>query len=319
MSLLGSCSLGRYSQILHEEFLMHALAFPRRRLLAVAVLFAALAGCATFAEPEGPPRKEMVIAITAGMDLIKFNAGQPSRVLERRAISGLPAGERLIGIDFRVARGVLYALAQSGRVYTVDVALGALKPVSTVPVAVPLQGSAFGFDFNPAVDRMRIVSNVGQNLRIHPDTGAVIDGNAAEPGVQTDGTLHYVQGDINNARTPDVVGAAYTYNTKNEKITTLYTIDRALGTLAMQGSKEGVTPFISPDTGQLRTVGSLGLGVLTDASFDISDVANTALVAVRSVAAPQTRLHLVDLDTGRTTALGRVGDGSPVIGMAIEP
>jgi len=66
-------------------------------------------------------------------------------------------------------------------------------------------------------------------------------------------------------------------------------------------------------------VGSLGLGALADASFDISDVAGTPLVAVRTAADPQTRLYLLDLDTGRATPLGRVGDGSPVIGIAIEP
>lgn len=284
-----------------------------------ALLSLVLAGCASMAEPEGPPRKEMVFAVTAGMELIKVNAGQPRRILERKPVTGLVAGDALIGIDFRVARGVLYALASSGRIYTVDTATGALKLLEAPPVAVALHGTAFGFDFNPAVDRMRIVSNTGQNLRMHPDTGAVVDGNPTLPGVQVDSNLRYVAGDPNEARSPDVAAAAYTYNKVNEKITTLYTIDRTLGVLAMQGSKEGVVPFDSPDTGQMRTVGSLGLGPLLNAAFDISDINNTALVAVRAVANTPTRLHLLDMDTGRTTALGRIGDGSPVLGIAIEP
>ena len=41
-----------------------------------------------------------------------------------------------------------------------------------------LSGTAFGFDFNPTVDRIRVVSDTGQNLRLNPDTGAVaaVDG-----------------------------------------------------------------------------------------------------------------------------------------------
>ena len=288
------------------------------RLLKLAMVTLALLGCVSV-EPEGPPRKEMVFAVTAGMELIKFNAGQPSRVLERKAVTGLVAGDSLIGIDFRVARGVLYALANSGRIYTIDTATGALKLLEAPPVAVAFQGTAFGFDFNPAVDRMRIVSNTGQNLRMHPDTGAVVDGNPNLPGVQTDSALRYAAGDPNESRTPDVTAAAYTYNKQNEKITTLFTIDRALGVLAMQGSKEGVTPFVSPDTGQMRTIGPLGLGPLLDVAFDICDIDNTAFVATRSVADPRSRLHLLDLATGRATPLGRIGDGSPVLGMAIEP
>lgn len=290
----------------------------RRQLLSLAVLSITLAGCASV-EPEGPPRKELVFAVTAKNDLIKFNAGQPGRILDRKALIGISAGDRLVGIDFRVARGVLYALAQTGRVYTIDTSSGIAKSLDAPPLGELLMGDAVGFDFNPAVDRMRVVTSTGQNLRIHPDTGLMIDGVPDLRGVQPDLPLNYVQGDANAGRRPNVAGAAYTYNKQNEKITTLYVIDRALGTLAMQGSKEGVTPFVSPDTGQLRTVGSLGLGALTDASFDISDVAGTPLVAVRTAADPQTRLYLLDLDTGRATPLGRVGDGSPVIGIAIEP
>ena len=45
-----------------------------------------------------------------------------------------------------------------------------------------LKGSAFGVDFNPAADRVRVVSNLGQNLRLHPDTGAQVDGETCAQG-----------------------------------------------------------------------------------------------------------------------------------------
>ena len=278
-----------------------------------------LASCAGLLETQGPPRKEMVFAVTGAMDLIQFNAGQPQRVLSRVRVSGLGAGERLLGIDYRVARGVLYALASSGRVYTLETATGSLKPVGGAPSALPLVGSGFGFDFNPAADRIRVVSDSGLNLRLHPDTGAAVDGNPAIDGLQGDAALTYARGDTHAGTMPAVVAAGYTYNKKDEKLTTNFAIDRRLGTLVMQGSAEGATPMVSPNTGILTTVGPLGLGELVDAAFDIADVSGAAFAAVRTAAQPRTRLHLVDLATGQARLIGTVGDGAPLIGMAIEP
>ena len=80
-----------------------------RSFTAVAVTWL-LAACATPTEPMGPPRKEVLWAVTDGGELIRFNAGQPQRLLASQPLRGLAAGDRLVGIDFRVARGVLYAL-----------------------------------------------------------------------------------------------------------------------------------------------------------------------------------------------------------------
>lgn len=291
----------------------------RRFQIGSAVALATLLGACASMEPEGPPRKETVFAVTAGMELIKFNAGQPRRILERKPVTGLAAGDKLLGIDYRVARGVLYTVSASGQLYTLDTASGALKPVGT-PSVIPLNtGATFGFDFNPAADRIRVVNDAGLNLRLHPDTGAAVDSDPNTPGIQPDGALTYVAGDPNAGKQPQIVAAGYTYNKQDEKITTNYAIDRGLGVLVMQGSKEGTTPVVSPNTGQLRTVGSLGLGPLTDASFDIADVSNAAIAAVRSAEQPRTRLVLIDLNTGRAQVIGTVGDGGPLLGMAIEP
>ncbi|MFN3439867.1 MAG: DUF4394 domain-containing protein [Acidovorax sp.] len=290
----------------------------RRSVWGALVVSSLLAGCAAPPAP-GAAQRELVVAVTASHELITFNAGQPDRILERRPVTGLAAGERLVGIDFRVARGVLYALSQAGRLYTLDIPTGALKPVGAAPAVLALNGAAFGFDFNPAADRIRVVSSTGQNLRLHPDTGAAVDGDPAVDGVQPDPALRYAASDANARRAPDIAGAAYTYNTQDSKLTTNYAIDRALGVLVMQGSREGATPVVSPNTGQLRTVGALGLGPLTDVAFDIADVGNTALIAVRTPTDNQTRLHLVDLATGAAKPLGKVGEGAPLLGMAIEP
>ncbi|MFY9512316.1 MAG: DUF4394 domain-containing protein, partial [Rubrivivax sp.] len=129
------------------------LSFRLLPLLAAALL----AACAT-SEPMGPPRKETLLAVTEANELIRFNAGQPQRVLDKKPLQGLPAGETLVGIDFRVARGVLYALSSGGRLYTLDTASATLKPVGTAaPIALP--GKVHGVDFNPVADRVRVVSD----------------------------------------------------------------------------------------------------------------------------------------------------------------
>jgi Domain of unknown function (DUF4394) len=284
------------------------------RVPSFAVLLAAAlaAGCASPLDPadaqEGPPRKETVLAVTDQAELIRFNAGQPGRVLDRKPLAGLPAGERLVGIDFRVARGVLYALSASGRLYTIDTATARLAPVGS-GAALALGSAAVGFDFNPAADRVRVVAADGRNWRLHPDTGAL---------VAADGALRYADGDAGAGQAPALAAAGYTYNKRDDKLTTNFAIDIARGTLVRQGSAEGATPVVSPNTGLLWTVGALGTGPVDDAAFDIADVNNAALAALRRGGV--TRLHAVDLATGRATPIGRVGNGQQALwGLAIEP
>ncbi len=280
---------------------------------------ATLGACAAVPEPQGAPAKELVWAVTAEHELIKFNAGQPQQVLERRPVTGLAAADTLVGIDYRVARGVLYALSAGGRLYTLNTATGALTPVGSAPAAVALTGGAWGFDFNPAADRVRVVGAGGQNLRLHPDTGAVVDFDANTAGLQTDPALAYAAGDVHSGKAPQVTGAAYTYNKRDEKLTTNYAIDRALGVLVTQGTKEGVAPAVSPNTGRLFTVGTLGLGPLADVAFDIADLNNKALAAVRTAADARTRLYEVDLSSGKARLVGTVANGVALRGLAIEP
>src|SRR5574343_549670 len=285
----------------------------------LAAMVLALAGCATQA-PAGHAPQATVYAVTADHALIRFAAGQPGAVLSRQPLQGLPPGEQVRGIDFRVARGVLYALTSSGRLYTVNTDTAQLTPVAAAaPSPWPVQGEITGFDFNPTVDRIRVISATGQNLRLHPDTGAVVDAQPDQPGLQLDGALRYAAGDAQAARRPDMAGVAYTYNHRDEKLTTNYVIDRGLGLLVMQGSAEGAQPVVSPNTGQLRTVGSLGLGPLSDVAFDIADVDNTALLAARAPGGGPTRLYRLDLARGQAQLLGVVGQGERLLGLAIAP
>ncbi len=287
---------------------------PALSLSGVALLVA----CSTMpTEPMGPPAKEMAVAVTASNELIQFNAGQPQKLLSTRPLQGLAAGERLLGIDFRVARGQLYGLGSTGQLYRIQPSTGQVEKVGT-PVALPSEGATeWGFDFNPTVDRIRVVNDAGVNMRLHPDTGAVVDANADQPGVQLDGRLAYDSADVNAGKPPAIVAAGYTYNKENEKITTNYALDGKLGVLVHQGSKEGVQPPVSPNTGRLFTVGSLGIGSFSKATLDISDIGNVAYSAV--TAQGGSTWYRIDLNTGRATRIGRVGATSEVVGAAISP
>src|SRR5512133_3307592 len=78
---------------------LHAL-----RCLPALALSALLAACSGFAPPEvvGSPAKEEIVAVTVSNHLLRFNAGQPQFVRERRPLLGLRPAERLLGIDYRV-------------------------------------------------------------------------------------------------------------------------------------------------------------------------------------------------------------------------
>jgi hypothetical protein len=272
-------------------------------LLAVAAA-AALLACASPVEPAGKPRPETVFAVTEAGTLIRFNAGTPRQLQQSQPIVGLMADESLVGIDFRVARGVLYGLTSKGRLVTIDTATAQLRSAgNAAPVA--LSGTRFGVDFNPVADRVRVVSDSGQNLRLHPDTGALA---ATDPALLRGADGRPAAG---------ITAAAYTYNKRNDKLTTNYALDASRGWLVTQGSVEEREPVVSPNTGRVADVGALGTGAVDDAAFDIADIGNSALAALRQ--GGRTRLYAIDLASGKATLLGSVGDGGALRGIAIEP
>jgi len=280
------------------------------KLIGSLLLVAAMAvGCASVDMPD-PAAKEKIWVVTADHQLAAVRASQPRRLLDTKALQGLMPGDAVVGMDYRVARGVLFALTRTGRLYTVNTGTGQLTLVGQSAIGDVLAGQAVGVDFNPTVDRIRVVTGAGQNLRLHPDTGAL---------VSRDPALAYAASDAQAGKSPRVVAAGYTYNTQNDKLTTNYVIDAALGTLVVQGSIEGAQPVVSPNTGQLFTVGTLGTGPLDDVSFDIADVNNAAYIAATRAGSVQPVLYRVDLASGRAQRVGALPWSGPLRGMAIEP
>jgi hypothetical protein len=147
----------------------------------------------------------------------------------------------------------------------------------------------------------------------------MVDADPNQPGLQADGPLAFDAADVNAGKPARLVAAGYTYNPKHDKVTTNYALEGGLGLLVHQGTREGVVPAVSPNTGRLTTVGSLGIGAFDHASFDVSDRSDAAYAGVRQGHAPATRWYRVDLGTGQATFIGTVGGGEALVGAAIEP
>jgi hypothetical protein len=287
-----------------------------RRFLWPLLAAAALTACAT---PPAPPvpAPDTLVAVSVDHKLVRFNAARPGVLQSSLALRGLKPGEQIVGIDYRVARGELYALADSGQLYRVDVDQALLTPVGE---PVPLPGGKagpWGVDFNPTVDRLRVVNAQGFSLRRHPDTGAQVDGDPNTPSVQPDGNLRIDPAD-GTPRPVRIVAVGYTYNKNDEKLTTNYAIDAAQGRLMVMGSVEGQQPVVSPNTGRLRDVGPLGIPAFQRAHFDIADVRNTAYLSASHGAGADV-LYRVDLSTGQATRIGPMDASGPLRGLAVQP
>lgn len=242
------------------------------------------------------PRKPLPInayGIDVNNKLIAFNTSSPKHIISSQVIIGLQApGEMVLGLTIRPLNGVMYVLGSSSRIYTLDPENATVAVIGAgLPFNPLLQGTEFGFDFNPTVDRIRIVSNVGQNLRANPDTGAV---------AFTDTPLSYAPNDVNAGKIPRVSAAAYTNSFVPPTTTVLYDIDPVNNVLATQNP---------PNNGTLNTVGSLFSKKVKInplyVGFDIQPPQNMAYLSL--VVDDASELYTVDLATGAATRIGVIG------------
>lgn len=239
-----------------------------------------------------PSRGEEIVALTTANTLLKFDSATPGIVGAPISITGLLPDETLYDIDFRPADRKLYAIGSSNQVYRID-SLGAATAVSTLSVALD-SSLHFGIDFNPAVDRLRIVSPAGQNLRANVDTGATL----------TDTPL--------NGAATGADSVAYTNpDTDPNTGTALFYIG--------SGSPANLFNTANPNGGVLALVGSLGANSTLRVGFDISRTA----IAYASLTDAQTfdsTLYTIDLATGAAAPLGVIDSGLfSIAGIATQP
>jgi len=240
--------------------------------------------------------QETAYGFNARGDLVSFSTATPGSVSTIGAITGLTAGQTLRSVDFRPNGNGLYGFsadaAGNSQIYTISLTTGAATAVGA-GFSLPNFGAGdrISIDFNPAVDRLRIVTLGGRSYRANPITGAF---------VAQDTNLAFASG-----TGASISGIAYSNNIPGAPGgTTLFAYDYAGDNLATIGGPNGVP---SPNLGQVNVIGSTGLFALgLDTSFDISGATGAAFAGVNDFGGPA-ELFSVNLGTGAHTLVGAFG------------
>ena len=262
-----------------------------------------------------------LVGLTNANRYVSFMRGSPTKLCTSGAISGLPAGTDLLGIDTRPSTGGIVGLGSDNKLYSlsnagVAAALCALAtdPAdTTLPYSVLPAGASFGIGFNPVPDRLRVIADSGLNLRINPNPNP-----AGQCLVTTDTAI---------SGASSLSGAAYTNAVPAAGTTTLYAIDSGADALVQIGSNpaNGIADDPgNPNSGVASTIGALGAGDVGKVdAFLIDGRNNTALLATSVTGATASTLYTVNLTTGAATVTGTVGGGlgttaaAPLRGLAL--
>lgn len=250
---------------------------------------AALTGTAGSSSAQAASPQAFAIS-TDGTIMARFDTANPKVLNWFRQVTGLVCGEKsLIGIDIRVQDKTLYGVGDKGCIYTLKIVNEEVVTTKVSQLTVPLYGTNFGIDFNPAADRLRVISDWGQNLR--HDLGAH---TTTEDVVLTTPPA---------ATTRGVTAAAYTNNDLDPSTaTTLFDIGTTTDQVLIQSPA---------NNGTLAPTGALGVDTGLIAGFDIySDLTNNKTTSVTAYAvlvpssgSPAT-FYTVNLFTGAASAVG---------------
>jgi hypothetical protein len=278
------------------------MSIARNLLLASALGFGAIGSASALT----------VVGATSSNQLIIFNDAATPSIALRARLTGFTAGDTVLAsIDYRVQDGALYGLGNAGGIYRIDEVTGVMTYLHSLQV--PLEGSRFTADFNPAADRLRIVSDTGQNLRHNVGTGITL----------VDAPLNYPPGTPLNTVGPvasGIVAAAYTNNDLVTTTgTTLFALDANLNQLVV------VTP---PNNGSLAAIGQVGVDISAMTAFDILSTtvdgvtdSNLGIVAL-SNGVNGGSLNTINLLTGKLTPIMSTANSVAVgrlIGISAPP
>jgi hypothetical protein len=182
---------------------------------------------------------------------------------------------------------------------------------ATSPYAA-LSGTAFDIDFDPVLDRLRVVSDADQNLRVNPVNGQVI----------TDNPLGYGASDTNFGANPNIVAAGYSNSFVGATSTTLFNIDSNLDVFTQQDP---------PNNGLLRTFGSMtdpanGFATVNTTELtglDVRGSDNAIFASFTAVGDTTSKLSLIVPSCfgcgASATTIGTIGGGELIRDIAIAP
>ena len=252
-------------------------------------------------------RSLQVVGLTTDGRLVRFDAASPGRTRSIGKVKGLAGDQSLVGVDYRVQDGKLYGVGNAGGIYTLATNAAAAK-VGQLTVA--LSGTSFGVDFNPAANRLRVVSNTGQNLRHNLDDATATAPPLAGMTAQ-DGTLT-----VPPATTPvmGVAGAAYTNNDLDPNTaTTLFDLDTTADQLMVQSP--AIAGALAPTGKLLVDAGPVaGLDIYSRGAFGTTQ-GNHGFATVSVLG--RFSFFQVSLLTGRMSRIGSFRPSAQVADIAV--
>ncbi|MUG91839.1 DUF4394 domain-containing protein [Scytonema sp. UIC 10036] len=258
--------------------------------------------------------------------IVSFDTSNPDNPNAGIPITGLAAGQNLVGIDLRPQNGKLYGIASDGmgnaQLYAISTQTGSAVAIGTLGQlvddtgnSVAITGSSFEVDFNPTVDRLRIVTSNGLNFRVNPNTGAAIDSNVLVADINPD--------DSSGGGTTTTDATAYTNSAPNVTATTQYTLDSATNTLVIRNPLNNGTqtsPLVVTLNGSPLDFTSVnGFDIPSSVNVSASNTSATGQAFAVLTVGGQTGLYALELSTGAATLVGTVGAGTePIQGFALE-
>lgn len=269
----------------------------------------------------------------AGANLVRFNSATPGTVVTPIPIGGLSATESLVAIDIRPATGQYIGLVQDSAAATLRTVIVDPQNASTTALGTGLNyvdatgaaitfpaGTNFGLDFNPTVDRIRLVTSTGFNGRINPNDGTAVDGNlggaaGSVAGVNPDKSVN--SGDAAVTLT-SLEGTAYTNSFNGTKVTTQYGIDSVSNRIAIQNPPNAgtqVNSVVITLGGQpLDFTGVNGFEIPSSVQVATSNAPASGFALAGLTVGGVSSLYSINLTTGAATNLGAIGDGTGAIG-----
>lgn len=241
--------------------------------VAAAVAAAVVAAPVALGAP-GPVAKtaagvEAVAMSEHGTELVAFNSARPQAATIIGKVTGLKSGDSLVGIDYRPKDRRLYGVGKTGTVYRLDDRTAAATSVGKL--SRKLEGGSFDIDFTPAGDQLRIISDIGQNLRQPFGADGVTGATVAEGKLSR----------------KNVTAMAYDAGGR------LIDIDTAKAQLVVQ----------DPATGKLTDLGGPGAFPKMSSLSNGIDIARGVAIAVVNLDHVHT-LFSVDVTKGTATRIG---------------
>lgn len=285
------------------------------KLTAVSALFLTLAACSGGSDdpapvtqnpppPAGPVACGAAVAgpaaalgdtlvLTSCGKLTSFNKAAPQTQVGTVSVTGLTAGETLIGIDYRPATNQLYGVTKNA-LYVINPTTGVAS--GRVALSAALTGTNFGVDVNPSVDALRVVSDNDGSFAINFTTGV----STAATATVTPAAA-------------SVTASAYTNSFAGTGATRLFSIDTAGSNLYVQNAADSV----------LSAPIALGVTAIGSGGFDIDGSNNVGYAALK--VGTTTSLYRINLAATAAPAAtvvtgGAINvNGEDVVGLTLVP